>query len=83
MPAVTLDKQITQYLGYLSTEQKRAVLSVVKTFAHEEESSWKDKAFITLMDKRFEELESGKVKGITLDEMEAGARSAYKSKRKK
>ncbi len=83
MGVATLDKQITQYLGYLNSEQKRAVLSVVKTFAHEEDSLWKDKAFVAEMDKRFLELESGKVKGVTLDELEASARKAYKSKRKK
>lgn len=83
MGVATLDKQITQYLGYLNTEQKRAVLSVVKTFAHEEDSLWMDKAFVAEMDKRFSELENGKVKGITLDEMETTARKAYKSKQKK
>lgn len=83
MGVATLDKQITQYLGYLNTEQKRAVLSVVKTFAHEEDSLWKEKSFVAEMDKRFLELESGKVMGITLDDMESAARKAYKSKRKK
>lgn len=80
---VTLQKQITQYLGYLNSEQMKAVLSVVKTFAHEDEALWKDKAFMAEMDKRFADLESGRVEGITLDEMEATARKAYKSKRKK
>ena len=78
-----LDKQITQYLSFLNTEQKKAVLSVVKTFAHEEESIWKDKSFVAEMDKRFDDLESGKAKGITLDEMEAAVRTAYKGKRRK
>ncbi|WP_127129872.1 hypothetical protein [Pseudoflavitalea rhizosphaerae] len=83
MGVATLDKQINQYLGYLNTEQKKAVLGVMKTFAYEEESLWKDKSFVAEMDKRLLELESGKVKGITLDELEDSARKHYKSKRKK
>ncbi len=31
------------------------------------------------MDRRFEDFESGKVKGHTLEEMEAGARELYKN----
>ncbi len=35
------------------------------------------------MDRRFAEMESGKVKGYTLEEMEAGARQAYKKRKRK
>ena len=35
------------------------------------------------MDRRFEELENGTVKGYTLEEMEAGAREAYKKEAQK
>lgn len=76
----TLEKEITQYLRRLSVQQKEVVLSVVKTFAGEEEY-WTDKDYVAEMDKRFAELESGKVKGYTLEEMEAGARDAYKMKK--
>ena len=78
-----LDKEITHYLGHLSTQQKEVVLSVVKTFAGEEELSWNDKTYIAEMDRRFAELETGKVKGYTLEEMEAGARESYKNQKRK
>ncbi len=79
-----LDKEINTYLNHLSVQQKEVVLSVVKTFAGEEEAWWSDKIYMAEMDRRFAELESGKVKGITLDELEKGARQAYKNgKRKK
>lgn len=78
-----LDKEITHYLGHLSTKQKEVVLSVVKPFAGEEEAWWDDKTYIAEMDRRFAELESGKVKGHTLEEMEAGARVAYKNRKRK
>ena len=81
--AKPLVKEITHYLGQLNTEQQKAVLGVVKTFV-QEEPWWNDKSYMNEMDRRFAELQSGKVKGITLDELEAGARQTYKSgKRKK
>lgn len=79
-----LDKEINSYLNHLSVQQKEVVLSVVKTFAGEEEAWWNDKVYMAEMERRFEELESEKVKGLTLDELEKGVRQAYKtSKRKK
>jgi hypothetical protein len=78
-----LDKEMTQFWGHLSIEQKKVVLSVVKSFAREEEAWIDDKAYWAEMDKRYMELKTGKVKALTLDELEAGARKAYKNKQKK
>ena len=38
--AKVLDKEINHYLMQLNTHQKEVVLSVVKTFAHEENEWW-------------------------------------------
>jgi hypothetical protein len=81
--AKPLDKEITQYLGQLSIKQKEVVLSVIKTFAGEEEALWDNKMYVAEMDRRFAEMENGKVKGYTLEEMEAGARQAYKNRKRK
>jgi hypothetical protein len=76
-----LVKEINSYLGSLSSTQQKAVLAVVKTFASEE-PLWEDKKYIADMDRRFAELESGKVKAISLDELEANARKNYKGRKK-
>ncbi len=81
-----LDKEITHYLEQLNTRQKKAVLTVVKTFAEEKEPEydhWKDPGFVAEMDKRFAELERGKVKGHTWDEVKQKARQSIKAKKKK
>jgi broad specificity phosphatase PhoE len=78
-----LDKEITHYLEHLNSAQKKVVLSVVKSFAREEEAWADDKAYIAEMDKRFKELETGKVKGLTIDEQQARARQAYKNRKRK
>lgn len=82
-PVKPIEKEITDYLGHLSMQQKEVVLSVVKTFAGEEEAWWDNKAYVAEMDRRFAELENGSVKGITLEELEAGARQAYETRKPK
>ena len=80
----SLDKEIFHYLPRLSSRQKETVLTVVKTFAEEAETDrWKDKAFIAEMDRRFSEMESGKVKTFTLEEVEAEARQSYTKRKNK
>ena len=81
--AKPLDQEITHYLGHLSTEQKKVVLSVVKSFARVEEAWADDKAYIAEMNKRFKELETGKVKGLTIDDLASRARQAYKTRKRK
>ncbi|PZR24970.1 MAG: hypothetical protein DI535_20190 [Citrobacter freundii] len=78
-----IDKEINHYLEYLNADQKKAVLGVVKSFAKDEYAWWEDKSFLKELDRRTEELESGKVKGLTLDELEQGARDAYKTRKQK
>lgn len=81
--ATKLDKQIYDYLIQLNDKQKKAVLTVVKTFAEEQENELsEDSAFIAELDRRAAEYEGGKAKVLTLDELEGRVRKAYKSKGK-
>lgn len=79
-----IDKQINNYLGQLNEKQKKAVLTVVKTFVDEKAAPdyWEDESFVAELDKRTAEYESGKAKIVTLAELEARARKAYKAKKK-
>jgi len=77
-----LDKEIAQYMEQLSVQQKEVVLSVVKSFAREE-VWWNDKGYINEMDRRFKEMESGKVKGVTIEALESGARQSYKNRKQR
>lgn len=80
--AKPLDKEMTHLWGHLSIEQKKVVLSVVKSFAREEEAWIDDKAYIAEMNRRFTELETGKVKGLSLGDLASSARKAYKNKKR-
>lgn len=77
------DKKITSCLPHLTTRQKKTLLTVAKTFAEEqqEDDKWEDKVFVAEIDERFAEYETGKVKGVSLDEAEAKARKNYKNKK--
>ncbi|MDR3669009.1 MAG: hypothetical protein P4L35_19440 [Ignavibacteriaceae bacterium] len=82
--AVTIDKQINTYLVQLNPKEKRAVLSVVKTFVENrlEDDSVDGKAFFAELDRRTAEYEAGKAKVLTLDQLEARARKSFKAKAK-
>ncbi len=77
----SLDKEINHYLPRLSSRQKQTVLTVVKTFAEDDkEALWEDEIFLAQLDNRTAEYESGKIKPLTLSELEDGARKSYKAK---
>lgn len=78
MTQITLDKQINTYLGQLNLKQKKAVLTVVKTFAAEHESDLDNPVFMREMENRIEELEIGKVKGSKWEDVKLRARKTLK-----
>ncbi|MEN9548659.1 MAG: hypothetical protein RIR12_1250 [Bacteroidota bacterium] len=77
----TIVKEINYYLNDLSQNQQQAVLTVVKTFAAED-NTWDEKKYLKEMNKRFAEMETGKVKVLSLDELELNARKSYKGRKK-
>jgi hypothetical protein len=81
----SIDKELKEALPLLTDRQKKTVLSVVKTFLEDAPTydPWQDAHFVKEIDKRFSDYESGKVKGFTLEEVEAEARLAYKSEQSK
>ncbi len=84
MSGTAIDKEINDYLTQLTIKQKEAVLGVIKTFAEKmQEDMWKDTTYINEMNKRFEEMEKGKVKTFTLDEVEVNARNGYQARKSK
>jgi hypothetical protein len=83
--SATIDKQINTYLGQLNPKEKEVVLGVVKTFVENrhEDDLLDDKNFLKEMDRRFKEMESGRVNTYTLDETETLARQSYKARKRK
>lgn len=61
--AKLLVNEITNYLGQLSVEQQKAVLTVVKTFAAEQNDWWNEinQEQQKAIDKALKEMKSGKL----------------------
>ncbi|MFI5195864.1 MAG: addiction module protein [Chitinophagales bacterium] len=84
MNSIALDKKIANYVEQLNTKQKKAVLSVVKAFAEEGTVDiWEDEAFVKEIDRRTKELESGKVKGYSWDEVKKITRQSLSEMKRK
>ncbi|HVU56931.1 MAG TPA: hypothetical protein VHD83_17840 [Puia sp.] len=61
--AKPLDKEINQYLEHLNVQQKKVVLSVVKTFAQEESDWWEgvEEAAKESIERGLKDAEEGRV----------------------
>jgi hypothetical protein len=79
-PSVLLDKKINAVLTKLTSRQKQALLTVAETFVEEQNESYST-GFLKEIDKSFAEYESGKVKGISLETLEARARKSHQEKK--
>ena len=71
MEAATIEKQINNYLPQLTVKQKKAVLTVVKTFAEDESTNDYSEDFKKELDNRYEEYKNG---GKLVSEKEANQR---------
>jgi predicted transcriptional regulator len=61
--AKKIDQEITSYLSHLNVQQKQAVLSVVKTFAAEQQDWWDEisEEQQQAIDKSLAEMKEGKL----------------------
>ena len=78
-----IDTAITNYLPLLSNAQKEAILTVMKTFAHELADENDSGVLVNELNSRFEAYEKGNILSYTLAETENRARAAYRAKRDK
>jgi hypothetical protein len=73
MKAASIEKQINNYLPQLTVNQKKAVLTVVKTFVEDQDENTNDysEEFKNELDSRYEEYING---GKLVSETEANQR---------
>jgi hypothetical protein len=77
MGEASIDIQISQYLSMLTSRQKEAVLSVVKSYIDEDDlvNLWDDTTFLEEINKRAADLKNGAVAGISWDEVKQQTRN--------
>lgn len=71
MAATTIDKQINTYLELLNLRQKKALLTVAKTFAEEQNDNGYNDEFKAELDSRYEDYKHG---GNVISEQEVNRR---------
>ncbi len=64
----TIDKKIITLLPALSTQQKKAVLSVLKTFVEQHTEAWDKDTYHKEMGKRCADYENGTIETFTIQE---------------
>jgi hypothetical protein len=83
MKAEEIKQKLLEYINQASPEQLEEMLS----FVEEEETEydvktasapWDDEEFVKEMDRRMEEIDSGKVKGIPWEEVQKNVFGKYK-----
>jgi hypothetical protein len=78
----SIDKKIITLLPALSPQQKKAVLTVVKTFVKEHTEAWDEDAYQIEMEKRCADYENGTVETFTIQETIAAAKASFVEKQK-
>lgn len=71
MAVPSIEQQINRYLEQLNTRQKRAILTIAKTFAKDQEEAGYSEAFKRELDRRHADYQDG---GKLVSEGEAGKR---------
>ena len=79
LTANSIDKKITTLLTGLNIQQKKAVLTVEKTFAESKSAESQDDDYVIEMNNRFIEIENNQVKGFTIQQTISAAKKAYKA----
>ncbi|MFI5161581.1 MAG: addiction module protein [Sphingobacteriales bacterium] len=69
MSTATIRERLFEYIRFADDKKVQAIYTMVEDEIIEKHDLWKDKDFVAELDRRIEELESGKVKGVTMEEM--------------
>ena len=77
-----IDKKIITLLPSLSPQQKKAILTVVKTFVDERTEAWDEDAYKEEMERRCADYENGNEKTFTIQETIAAAKMNFSEKQK-
>jgi hypothetical protein len=71
MSTATIRERLFEYIRFADDKKVQAIYTMVEDEIIEKLDLWKDKDFVAELDRRIGELESGKVKGVTMEEMKS------------
>lgn len=71
MTTATIRERLQDYIRYADDKKVKAIYTMVEDEIIEKNDLWEDEAFVNEMNRRLEELESGKVKGVSWEELKS------------
>ena len=80
MSTTEIREQLHRYIDQANDKKVKVIYTIVEEEIHIH-SIWDDDTFVAELEKRVAELESGRVKGLTFEEVQHNARKAFKEKR--
>ncbi len=72
--------KLYDYIRIADDKKLHAIYNLLENEIEDTSEWWKDKSFVTELDRRYEALESGKDKGFTIDQLEASIDKLRKNK---
>ena len=71
MTTAAIRKRLHDYINIADDKIVEAIYSIVKREIIENNDLWEEEYFLNDQDRRMEELESGKVEGVTIEELKS------------
>jgi len=71
MSTAEIREKLKEYIDVADEKKVQAIYTMVENDIFETKSIWDDDEFLNEMDRRLEELESGKVKGIRWEDVQS------------
>ncbi len=72
--------KLYDYIRVADDKKLNAIYNLLENEIEDTSEWWKDKSFVAELDRRYEALESGKDKGVTIDQLEASIEKLRKNK---
>lgn len=71
MTTAAIREKLHEYINIADDKKVKAIYTMVEDEIIDRLDLWENQAFLKELDKRISELESGKVKGVTLEEIKS------------
>jgi putative addiction module component (TIGR02574 family) len=71
MNTAIIRERLSEYIRFADDKKVKAIYTMVEDEIIEQLDLWKDKDFLDELDRRMDDLESGRVKGSTLEQIKA------------
>ena len=81
MDTLTIRQKLFDYICYADDKKVEAIYAMIEGEIKEEYDIWGDKEFLEELDKRSADLDEGKVKGCSWEDVKTAAQQQLKQKR--